>query len=461
MSANLATPWIKRGVYMSTALLLILSYGLAVAGGGGSASQGGGQNKEETKQTVAMSEQIYKKLKEAQDLTEEKNFNGAHAVLNELRSKSKLSVYEKAQIWNLTAYVYYLQERYKDAIGAYENVLAQQPIPEALVQSSLKTLSQLYFIVEDYRSALVTVKKLIAAVPDPSPDIYMLLGQAHFQLKEYKQALEPIKTGIQKYRDQGKQPKENWLLLLRVIYFELKDHKNMLAVLKELINLYPKDQYLLTLAGVYSELGDTKKQLALVEALFEKGFMTEPHHVVNLANLYLLHGVPYKAAALLQTEIDGRRVKDDERNLRLLSQAWYQAREDDKAIPPLERAAGKSDDGELYIRLAQSYINLEDWDKAAEAVRNGFKKGGVKRPDTANIMLGMSLFNQKNLDQAYTAFQNAAKDKRSQKAAEQWIAYIESERQRLEIMKQTLPVSPRQHKENQVVPELGTDETAG
>jgi tetratricopeptide (TPR) repeat protein len=459
MSANFATVWMKRSAYMTAALLLVLSSGLAVAGGGSEAQ--GKQGEEKTKQTVAMSEPVYKKLKEAQDLTEAKNFNGAHAILNELRSKTKLSVYEKAQIWNLTAYVYYLQERYKDAISAYENVLAQQPIPEALVQSSLKTLSQLYFIIEDYRSALTTVKKLIAVVPDPSPDIYMLLGQAHFQLKEYKEALVPIKTGIQKYRDQGKQPKENWLLLLRVIYFELKDHKNMLAVLKELINLYPKDQYLLTLAGVYSELGDTKKQLALVEALFESGHMTEPHHIVNLANLYLLHGVPYKAAALLQTEIDSRRVKDDERNLRLLSQAWYQAREDEKAIPPLERAASKSDDGELYIRLAQSYINLENWGKAAEAVRNGFEKGGLKRPDTANIMLGMSLFNQKNLDQAYTAFEKAAKDKRSRKAAEQWIAYIESERQRLEIMKQTLPVSPREHKEQPVVPQLGTDESAG
>ena len=53
---------------------------------------------------------------------------------------------------------------------------------------------------------------------------------------------------------------ENWLLLLRVIYFEQKDYDNMTNVVKELIAYYPKDTYVLTLAGIYSELGDTKKR---------------------------------------------------------------------------------------------------------------------------------------------------------------------------------------------------------
>ena len=90
---------------------------------------------------------------------------------------------------------------------------------------------------------------------------------------QFDNALEPIKTAIQMYRDQGKVPRENWLLLLRVIYWELERLPNMLVILKELIEEYPKDTYVLTLAGVYSELGDTKKQLALTEALYEKGYI--------------------------------------------------------------------------------------------------------------------------------------------------------------------------------------------
>jgi tetratricopeptide (TPR) repeat protein len=229
------------------------------------------------------------------------------------------------------------------------------------------------------------------------------------------------------------------LLLLRVIYFELKDYDNMIDVVKELIVYYPKDTYILTLAGIYSELGDTKKQLALTEVLYEKGYLVGPSHSTNLANLYLLHGQPYKAATVLEKEIGDGVVDANERNLRLLSQAWYQAREDKKAIPPLREAAAMSDDGELYVRLAQSHINLEQWKDAQASVEKGLTMGGLKRDDQANIMLGMALFNQKLLERARVAFQRAQGDSRSKRAAGQWIAYVDSEIKRREVMGQDAP----------------------
>ena len=107
---------------------------------------------------------------------------------------------------------------------------------------------------------------------------YMLLGQAYFQMGDYDAALEPIKKAVDMDREQGNTPKENWLLLLRVIYYEKQDFKNMIAVLEELIQYYPKDTYLLTLAGAHSELGDTLKQLVIVETLYEKGLSEHTPH---------------------------------------------------------------------------------------------------------------------------------------------------------------------------------------
>jgi tetratricopeptide (TPR) repeat protein len=213
----------------------------------------------------------------------------------------------------------------------------------------------------------------------------------------------------------------------------------MLIVLEELIEAYPKDTYVLTLAGVYSELGDTKKQLSLTEALYEKGYIDGKTHAVNLANLYLLHGIPVKAALVLEKELEAESIKPDVRNLRLLSQAWYSARDDEKAIPPLRRAATISEDGELYIRLAQSYINLEKWTEAADAAKKGLSLGGIKRMDTANIMYGMALFNQKKLEQSKEAFKAAGRDSRSKRASQQWIKYVDSEIRRRDTLEQKLP----------------------
>jgi len=392
-----------------------------------------------TKQTVAMSQPVYESLLEIQELVEIENFTEAQAKINSIQTRKKLSPYETAQIWNISGYSYYLQENYPKAIEAYENVLAQPELPEALQQSTLKTLAQLQFTIEDYPGALKMIRRLMAVVAEPAADVYMLLGQAHFQMQNYQEAISPITTAINMFKDQGRVPRENWLLLLRVCYWELKDFPNMLIVLEELIEAYPKDSYILTLAGVHSELGDTKKQLALVEALYEGGYVDGKQHSVNLANLYLLHGVPVKGAQVLAKELAAENIKADVRNLRLLSQAWYSAREDRKAIPPLKQAAEISDDGELYIRLAQSYINLEMWSEASESAKKGLSLGGLKRNDQANIMLGMALFNQKKFSQARRAFQAAGKDNRSKRASQQWIRYVNSEIRRRDTLEQKLP----------------------
>ena len=392
--------------------------------------------------TVAMSQSTYESLQKANEMVQEGLIAEGLAELDRFRSSkagSKLTPYEQAQTWNLTAYAYYLQEKYPEAIRAYARVLEQPELPEALVQSTLKTTAQLQFTIEKYDDALVTVKRLIALVPDPDPDVYMLLGQAYIQKEDYRSALTPIKTGIDKYTAQGSVPKENWLLLLRVCYFELEDYPNMIDTLLRLLAHYPKDTYYLTLAGAYSERGETMKQLVISEALYEKGLITNPAYITSMASLYLLHEVPYKAAVLMEREIEAERVEANVRNLRMLSQAWYQSREDRKAIPPLARAAAMADDGDLYIRLSQSYLNLEEWDNASDALTKGLKMGGVRREDTANVMLGMALMNQKKYELSIDAFEEALDDPRSANAARKWIAYVRGEIKRRNTLEQELP----------------------
>ena len=97
-------------------LLLILFVLFSICGAGVAT---GAENDEKTKKTVAMSQDVFEGLQEAQELIESKQYSNGHAILKNLRAKPKLSVYENAQIWNLTAYAYYLQERYPDAIKAY------------------------------------------------------------------------------------------------------------------------------------------------------------------------------------------------------------------------------------------------------------------------------------------------------------------------------------------------------
>ena len=154
--------------------------------------------------------------------------------------------------------------------------------------------------------------------------------------------------------------------------------------------------------------------------------------LVTMAQLYMQREVPYKAAVLLEEEMERGRVERSAKNYRLLSQAWSLAMEDEKSIPALQAAARLSDEGELNLRLGNAHLNLGQYAECVSAVREGLRKGGIKSPDNAQISLGMCLYNQKKYSEAKTAFREAAKTPRSKRVADQWIKVIDADVERNE-----------------------------
>ncbi|MBT7952223.1 MAG: tetratricopeptide repeat protein [Gammaproteobacteria bacterium] len=395
------------------------------------AQDSGGKKKErKTKKAQSMSEKVYTKLTEAQELIEAKNYKDGLAKLRELEQEKKLSPYEKAQLYNYFAYTYFTLEKYQDAIRSYQKVLIQPDLPEGLAASSMYTLAQLYFITEEYKKAVKTIEEWFKIADKPSENAYMLLGQGYYQLEDYKKSLGPLKKAYKLVKDRGDNPKQNLLLLMRVDYYNLGDYENMVNVLKELVVLYPKTEYWLTMAGAYSELKRLDKQMSIMEMLYDSGDLQKGNQQLNLANLFLLHEVPYKAAVIMDKGMKKGIIDKNVRNLRLLSQAWLQAQESEKAIDPLKRAADLSKDGDLDVRLAQAYLNLDKYKEAIAALETGLKKGGVKRRDTANVMLGLANFELQRFNASIKAFTNASKDKRSKKTATQWLGHVRNEKAR-------------------------------
>jgi len=89
-----------------------------------------------------------------------------------------------------------------------------------------------------------------------------------------------------------------------------------------------------------------------------------------------------------------------------------------------------STDGELDVRLGNTYLNTADYDGCVSSVRAGIRKGGLKSPDNAQISLGMCLYNQRKYSDAISAFQQAAKTPRSRKVASQWTTVINADVER-------------------------------
>jgi len=392
---------------------------------------------QKTRKVPSMRENVSKKLGKAQEAADAENWNGALAALREMESdKDKFNGYETAMMYYFYGFVYYSMERYKEAVGAYQNVLRQGPenLPEALEVNTMLTVAQLYFVTENYDQALVYFNKWFATA-DPAQitaDSYAMRAQVYYQKGDQGKALSDINTAVSMYEKEAKVPKENWFGLQRYLYYEKNDYKKVTSILEKLVKHYPKAEYYKQLAGMYGELKREKDQLHMMEAAYLAGALQKEKELLNMAYLFMGHEVPYKAAKVVRKGLDEKKIKRTSKNLEVLAQAYQMAQELQKSIPELEAAAQLSDKGEIYSRLAGIYLDLDKNDKAIEMGGKALKKGGVKRPDQLQIVLGMANANLKRYDAAMKHFKVAKKDDRSKKFADQWISFVENEKEREE-----------------------------
>lgn len=387
----------------------------------------------ETRRTPALRNKVYERLAEAQTLAEGKDYAAAAKILNSMISedgKKALNSYELANVYNLHAFLSYAAEDYTGSLRYYEKVIAQPDIPLAMEINTRFTIAQLYFVQDKWQQGIDALLLWFDLSEQPNADAYVLLAQGYYQVKKYDLALKNVETAISMHETAGKLPKEQWYNLARFLYFDKDDFDSALDVLNTLLIYFPKKQYWVQASHLYGEKKDDKRQLALMEAAYEQGFLDRSSELVSMAYLYLNAEVPYYAGSVLQQGFEDELVDDKSKNYELAGSSWAQAREVAKSIPMMEKAAAKSDEGELYVRLGNVYLDGDQFSKAADSVEKGLKRGGVKRPDQARLVLGMSYFNLGEYDKARRAFREAGKDERSAKYSQQWLKYITSEEDR-------------------------------
>ena len=393
---------------------------------------------QETRRTPALRNKVYEKLAGAQEAAEAKDWAEARKILDDMiddSGKRALNSYELANVYNLYAFVYYSAEDYKNALKAYEKVVAQPDIPLAMEINTKYTIAQLYFVQEDWKKGIAALKEWFAVTETPPASAYVLLSQGYYQLKDYDNALFNVEKAINMYKDKDKIPKEQWYNLARFLYFDKNDVNSTVAILEEMLQYFPKKQYWVQLSHMYGEQKKEGKQLAAMDTAYVQDMLDKGSEQITIAYLYLNAEVPYRAARVLDKGLKNESIEAKSKNYEILGNAWRQAQEIKKAIPAMELAAAKSDSGELYARLGNVYLDGDQFKKAISSINKGLSRGGVKRPDTARLVLGMAYFNDRQYSNARKAFKAARKDERSEKYADQWLKYLDSELDRQRKLK--------------------------
>ena len=381
----------------------------------------------------------FEKIQEAFDA---ENTSEVLKLIAKLEQDPDLNNIERAYIRNFKGSIYFTQDNLSAAYREFKGIVNNsEGVPDAFVNQMYYVLAQVAFSQENYREALTNANRYIKTLAQPSADMFMLVGQAHFQLKEYDQALVNVQKGIDNYKQQGKQPKEGWLNLLASIYRNKSEYTKMVPILKQLIKFYPKKSYMSSLAGVYNELEQQEAMTAIFQSMYDQGLSTTESEIVTVASLQMNLDNPYKAATIMEKGLKDGIVPKNEKNYSLYSQALFLAREYEKALDPLSKAANQSSDGKKFDQLGQSYVALNRWPEAEAALKKAISRGGLQNTGQTLMSLGLTQFEQKKYQAAKANFNKAVKYQKSRKAANNWIKYVDAEVARLKALQEEVVIN--------------------
>ena len=228
-------------------------------------------------------------------------------ILTELRDdQENLKSYDRSVMWNTWGYVYFSDGKYDQAIQAYEKLLAEPEVTIPLRTSGLLTLAQLNLVKERYQKGVDLILIWMDEVETVTAQSWSLLGQAYFQLGDFRKSRSSMETAVTMAEEEGYKPKENWYVIIAACIGELKkeigEKKALLLQLdiyEILVNLYPKKLYFIQLGGTYGQLGRERDYMITLKAAHAKDFLDKESEYLALAQLLLLNQNPYWAAEVL------------------------------------------------------------------------------------------------------------------------------------------------------------------
>jgi len=336
-----------------------------------------------------------------------------------------LSPYERSRAEQLFASAEQLLGHYGGAREHLKQAIASGGLNDQEISTAQFQLARLYLVENKWKEGAAALEEWFKTAQNPNSAAYHLLAVAYYQMGNHTAALGPAQKAVELG---GAKPQPSWLQLLLAIQLELKQYKPGIATVKRLIEQDPPNKnYWLQLAGLESTIGDTSGAEIAIELPYRAGWFTGEENTLRVTQFLIQVGIPYRAGEILNQAMQKNEVKSDLQNINLLSNCWLASKEYEKALKPMRRAADLSPTGENYLRLAQVYVQREDWPNASDSLRLAIDRGSLKNTGDALLLMGIASYNQKQPGVARSWFEKARGYSASRSHAEGWLTHLDQE----------------------------------
>ena len=380
--------------------------------------------KPKTRRSEVLGKNAFNRVEKAQEMMVEENYPEAleqlHAILD---GGDRYKPYEKAVAIQTMGYVFAAQGDFGKTISTFERALATGNLPPRVANDLTYNLAQLNLAEDRPEKALELLTQWLAAIEgDPAAEAFALKAQMHLMLDQFGDAEKEIRLALSKVEE----PKQQWTRILLSVLLQQERYGEARPVLEDAVERWPGVRaFWQHLTAVYYEADDEDLAFVAQRAMHTQGMLTTTKELSSMAQLYLYHDVPIKAAEILQAGMDDDSIEKTEKNYELLAQAYMSSREWTKAIAPLTRAAEMSDEGRFYEQLAESYLQDEEWAKAEANLIKALDKGGLDNEANSWLLLGIARTRIEKYADAIKAFRKAGDDDDLAKDAFRWIRSIE------------------------------------
>jgi len=383
---------IKKFMKGAAAIAIMTSIGVGTAAA---------QACEETQFSSANAENY---LKAETELMVNENPQAALQALNALRAQ-ELNCYEEGAAMQLSAAIKIQTEDYVGAIGDLETMIARGFIAGENVKSTYYNIAQLYLTTDNKEKSLEYYDRWmsVGGVPDRSQK--WTLAVLYQQMDRFPEALN---WAEQVFQDDGPGAERQVYDFLIFLYDKTGNFAKKAELLEILLARDPSDRQLWdAIAGDYFRGGQDRKAFEVQKAMYLGGILQTEDELMRVVNFYNSFDVPYAAAKILEKEMNAGRISANYQRLELLANLYQVAREFDRAIPVIERAAEMAPDGKMYERLGRSYSELQNWADAEDALIKAINKGGLSDAGLAWVLVGQSRYEREDRSGAREAFRNA------------------------------------------------------
>lgn len=295
--------------------------------------------------------------------------------------------------------------------AAIESFLAAGYAEPENVGAMHRQLAAHYSAKKDNAKTLEHFQAFVDSTKDVQSEEYETLGRLYLQGGKNAEACQNLGKAIDSAKAKGDKPKDLWYQLRDRCFIEMKDEAGRLANLEALVVEYPDKEYYSRIAALYQAQSNDDRTVMLnayrLAVSDPAGGLATVGAYLNYADTAMVAGSPGEAARALERGMKDGVVPNAGTNQQSLAQAKAGVASDKKTLPGEAVSAAKNPKGEVDVKVGLGFYSTGDYAQAAELIKRGLAKGGVARPDDANLLLGASLLELGKTEEAKAAFQAA------------------------------------------------------